>query len=94
MRAFEVLGWFSHTGPASPSPPRLPLHRWRIRVLALPVERRDAVLSACDRLAVDDAEVGAKASQCLDNEREAFGQVVARAEPCLFAVLAAMTWNP
>ena len=48
-------------------------------VLPIPnaVERRDPVIAACNRLAIDDAGVGAKPSERLNNERETLGKVVA-----------------
>src|SRR6516225_9574457 len=42
------------------------------------VEARDPVLSARHRLAVDDAGARAQLGECLDDERETVGQVVAR----------------
>src|SRR5262245_49764024 len=55
-----------------------------------PVEYREAVVIAGNRLAVDDARSGAQVSQRLDNQREAVRQVVAWAavEPHLGADLA------
>jgi hypothetical protein len=40
------------------------------------VEARDPVLAAGDRLAVDDAGARAQPGECLDDEREAIGQVI------------------
>jgi hypothetical protein len=53
-------------------------------------EQCKAVLIAGDRLPVDDAGARAKASECLDDEREAVSQVVARPalQPDSLAVLA------
>ena len=54
------------------------------------IERSDAAVITGDRLAVDDAGARAQASQCLDNGREAIGELIARAavEPHLCARLA------
>jgi len=64
--------------------------------IANPIEHREAVLVAGNRLAVDDARPGAQVSQRFDNQPEAVGQLVAGAavEPNLGAVLAATTRNP
>jgi hypothetical protein len=54
------------------------------------IEARNPILAACDRLPVDDAGLRAQPRECLDNEREAIGQVIARpaVEPHPVAVLA------
>jgi hypothetical protein len=54
------------------------------------IERGNAAVIAGDSLAIDDAGARAQACQCLDNEREATGEVVARTaiEPHLRASLA------
>jgi hypothetical protein len=54
------------------------------------VERRYPVLAARDRLSVDDAGLRAQLGHCLDDERKAIGQVIARPAVELhpFAVLA------
>jgi len=54
------------------------------------IERRHAVVVASHGLAVDDAGARAQAGQCLDDQREAAGEVLARTtiEPHSRAVLA------
>jgi hypothetical protein len=53
------------------------------------IERGNAVVIAGDRLAIDDAGARAEASQRLDGQREATGEVVGTAvEPHLRALLA------
>src|SRR5215813_6912952 len=54
------------------------------------IERRNAVVIAGDSFAVDNAGARAQASQCLDDQREAAGEVVAgtAVEPHLCALLA------
>src|SRR5262249_40554116 len=54
------------------------------------IERGNAVVVAGDSLAIDDARARAQACQCLDYQREATGEVIARAavEPHPFAGLA------
>src|SRR5262249_53103270 len=54
------------------------------------IERGNAVVIAGDSFAVDDAGARAQAGQCLDDQREAMGEVIARTaiEPHLCAVLA------
>jgi hypothetical protein len=53
------------------------------------VEHSAPVVVAGNRLSVDDARASAQVSQCLDNRREAVGQVIAwtAVEPHLRAVL-------
>jgi hypothetical protein len=54
------------------------------------IERGHAVVIASDRFAVDNAGARAQAGQCLDDQREAMGEVVAgtAVEPHLCALLA------
>src|SRR5262249_46777332 len=47
-------------------------------VMADEIERSNAVLVAGDRFAVDDAGARAQASQRLDDQREAMGEIVTR----------------
>jgi hypothetical protein len=53
------------------------------------IEQSDAVVITGNRLAVDDAGARAQAGQCLDDQREAIGEIIAGAavEPHLRAVL-------
>src|SRR5262245_16551054 len=50
-------------------------------VMADEIERSNAVVVAGDRFAVDDAGARAQASQRLDDQREAMGEVITRAAP-------------
>jgi hypothetical protein len=54
------------------------------------IERSNAVVIAGDSFAVDNAGARAQACQCLDDQREAAGEVVARTtvEPHLRGILA------
>jgi hypothetical protein len=53
------------------------------------IERGNAVVVAGDSFAVDDTRAGAQARECIDDQRKATGEVVARTtiEPHSWAVL-------
>jgi hypothetical protein len=61
-----------------------------IAAVANTIEQSDAVVITGNRLPVNSAGTRAQADQCLDNQREAIGEVIARAavEPHLRPVLA------
>jgi hypothetical protein len=59
-------------------------------VMSDEIERGNAIVIAGDSFAIDNARAGAKAGQCLNDQREAMGEVIARTaiEPHLWAFLA------
>jgi hypothetical protein len=63
--------------------------------LSDPIEQRGAVISARDRLAIDDARARAQAREGLDDQREAMFKVVARAavEADTLVLTVGMAWR-